>query len=178
MNRASFRGKATGIVAAAGLMLLLAVPAVSAYEGEVAQTVTVTPPAGGVPCGVNTPVSATLIGKDGQPVADAPVTWSFTKVVSSQDSIVEPNTTSNAEGVATTEVWLDCIEGQRQLQAASGDAVGGAVLGVTGVPAGLPNTATSLSHGGDVTPPWTLALAGIAMLIGGIMGIRTIVART
>ena len=169
--------RTTRVLAAVGLLLLLAVPAAAAYEGEVAKTVTITAPAGGIPCGVNTPVSATLLDSNGQPAGQAPVTWTFTKVVSSQDSIVDPNTTSNAQGVATTEVWLDCIAGDRRLEARSGDAVGGAVLGITGAPAGLPNTATQSLHS-DATPAWTLALAGIAMLLGGILGIRTIVART
>ena len=162
------------LLAAAGLIAALSAPAVIGYQGEVAGTVTVTPPEGRIQCRTEAPVSATILNKDGQPIADTTVTWKLTTIVSSQDSIVNPTTTTDANGVATTRVWLDCIAGDRRIEARVGEAFGGAVLGVTGVGVGLPNTSTDASAG---TPAWALAIAGAAVLVGAILGLRTIVAR-
>ena len=174
-------GQFARTAAAAGLLLALAVPAVAAYEAEVPQSVTVTAPTGTLPCGTAFPVSATILDTNGTPVPGAEVTWSFKTFVSSQDSIVDLTTTSDANGVATTRVWLDCIVGERQVEARSGNAVGGAVLGITeaGVAAGtggtggLPSTSTPVNQ----TPPLMLAFAGFAVVLGGVMGIRSIVAQ-
>jgi hypothetical protein len=164
-------GRVGRTVAAAGLLLALAVPVVAAYEGQVAESVSVTTPSGTLPCGTEFPVSATVLDANGQPVTDSAATWSLTTVVSSQDSIVDTTTTTDANGVATTMVWLDCIVGDREIEARVGAAFGGAVLGITST--GLPNTSTPTNQ----TPPLMLALAGAAVLAGGILGLRSIVAR-
>lgn len=158
-------------LAAAGLLLAIAVPAVAAYEGQVAESVSVTTPTGVLPCKTEFPVSATILDANGLPIANADVTWTLTVVVSSQDAIVDTTTTTDADGVATTMVYLDCIVGDREVEARVGDAFAGAVLGITS--AGLPNTSTPTNQ----TPPLMLALAGAAVLAGGILGLRSIVAR-
>jgi hypothetical protein len=162
------------------LLFLVAAPAALAYEAEVAQSIVVTPPSGTLPCGAEFPVSATILDSNGQPIVGAEATWTLVVSISSKDAIVEVKTTTDANGVATTHVWLDCVVGERQVEARVGNAVGGAVLGITsqavqagGGTAGLPDTSTP--H--DQTPPLLLALAGAAMLTGGVMGIRTIVAQ-
>jgi hypothetical protein len=169
------------MTAAAGLLLALAAPIVAAYEAEVPQSVTVTAPTGTLPCRSAFPVSATILDTSGTAVPGVEVTWTLKTVVSSQDAIVDVTTTSDANGVATTSVYLDCIVGERQVEARAGTAIGGAVLGITtaGVAAGtggtggLPNTSTPPSQ----TPPLMLAVAGFAVVLGGVMGIRSIVAQ-
>ena len=169
-------GRLGRALAATGLLLALAVPAVAAYETPVAQSVTVTAPSGTLACKTEIPVSATILDANGLPLANTAVTWSMTTAVSSQDAILDVTTTTDANGVATTKVYLDCIVGQRSVEARAGTAFGGAVLGITSVPAGtgsLPNTSTPSNQ----TPPLLLALAGLAVVFGGALGIRSIVAQ-
>lgn len=171
MMRMASAGRLARTMAAAGLLLALTVPAVAAYETPVAQSVSVAAPSGTLACKTEFPVSATILDANGQPIANTDVTWTLTTVVSSQDSIVDGTTTTDANGVATTNVWLDCIVGERQIEARVGDAFGGAVLAITS--GGLPNTSTPTNQ----TPPLMLAIAGVAVVLGGILGLRSIVAR-
>ena len=170
-------GRFARIAAATGLLLALAAPVVAAYEAEVPQSVTVTAPTGTLPCRTAFPVSATILDTTGKAVPNVEVTWTLKTVLSSQDAILDVKTTSDANGVATTRVYLDCIVGERQVEARAGAALGGAVLGITsassGGKSGLPNTSTPSNQ----TPPLLLAVAGMAVMVGGIMGMRTIVAQ-
>ena len=159
------------VLAATGLLALLVAPTVAAYETPVPQSVTVSVPSGTLPCGSPFAVSATVLDANGQPIADAEATWTLTTVVSSKDAVVDPTSITDANGVATNQVYLDCVAGEREVEARVGDAFGGAVLGITS--AGLPNTSTPPAQ----TPMWALALATAAVMLGGILGLRTIVAR-
>ena len=164
-------GRVARTLAAAVLLLAFAVPAVAAYEGQVAESISVTVPSGTLPCNVPFPVSATVLDAAGLPVTDSAATWTLTTIVSSQDAIVDTTTITDSNGVATTMVVLDCIVGERVIEARVGDAFGGAVLGITA--GSLPNTSTPPNQ----TPPLMLALAGVAIVFGGILGLRSIVAR-
>ena len=56
-------------------------------------------------------------GREGAPVADQSVAWSFVTKQSASDTINKTPTVTNAQGIATTTVTLGAVSGQRQIRA-------------------------------------------------------------
>jgi Bacterial Ig-like domain (group 1) len=143
-----------------GLLLATVVAATAiGYAGEVAATVEASGPSGLQAC--NTPITITALVEDidGKPIEGQPVTWSFLSGSVSGDTILDTETTTNASGIATTQVQFACSPRSVTIQALADDATGTMVLALSGE--GLPRT--------DTAPASSLpamALAALAVLIG------------
>ena len=136
MSRAA---RALRIVGASALIAALGVPAVAAAD-PVAATVTITVPGEPIVCHVETEVSALVVDAAGATIAGKTVAWSLMPFYSSQDAVVEYETTTGSQGVATTKIWIDCLEGPRTLNAAADDVTASVDLAVSAV--GMPETST------------------------------------
>ena len=160
-------------VLAAAALALISTSAVLGYAGEVAGAVTVTPPTGTLKCGVPLTVSATIVDKDGKPIAGQPVAWTFASSPSSADAINATPTITDANGVATTTVTLACVAGSRTIRASADNVYASAVLGITA--GGLPGTSTLSGSTPAGTLPIGPILAILAILAGaGIMARRLV----
>jgi len=150
---------------AALFLILIAAASVSAYSGQVAALVLASGPSGPQPCGTPITVTATVEDIDGNPIEGQPVTWSFLSGNVSGDTILDTSTTTNASGVATTQMKFACTPHSVRFQAAADAATGTGVLGITGE--GLPRTDTAT----DSSFP-AIALAALAVLIGSATILR------
>jgi hypothetical protein len=138
MHRASrmFR-----LVAAAGLASALVIPAaaVSAASplGPAPAFVTMELPTTPIVCQKEWDAYARVTDANGVRLAGVTVHWGMAPVVSSQDGITASESTTDANGLATTKVALDCLPGSRTLMAMAGTAQGQAVLPISteGMPA-------------------------------------------
>jgi hypothetical protein len=162
---------------AGALLAILVISTGFGYAGQVGGAVTVTVPTGSIPCNTPTVVTATVLDNDGKPVAGMDVAWAFKKGTEQAGDKIDPLTsTTDAQGVARTTVTLACIAGDRGVTASPGDAVGGAVLGVTSP--GLPNTSTLPPDKAPV-PASLPAIASVLALFGGLLlALRKAGART
>ena len=104
------------VLAAGSLLVLAGALPVSAADPEAA-SVTITVPTAPIACRVETEVSALVLDAAGATIAGKTVTWSIMPVASSQDSVVDYETTTGSQGVAITRIWIDCIPGARALSA-------------------------------------------------------------
>lgn len=158
------------ILAASALIVGLCVPAVAAADGPVAATITITPPAAPIVCRVETKVSALVLDAGGATIAGKTVTWEIMPFASSQDNW-SPNTSdTGSQGVATTEVWIDCIPGLRTLHAkADGvDQTVDLVVSDAGMPPATYAEAASASNG-PAGPGLPLAAALAAAGLAGLL---------
>jgi hypothetical protein len=150
-----------------GLVLSVLVAAsVAAYSGQVAGTVEVSGPSGAQPC--NTPITVTstvLETASGDPIEGQPVEWSFVSGNVAGDTILDTTTTTNADGVATTQVRFACSPHSVTIQAVADDVMGTAVLNTSGD--ALPRTDTV---SGSSLPG--ILLAALAVLIGSATILR------
>ena len=174
--------------AAALLLLSVVVPATVAYQGQVANQVTVSRAAGVIYCNVPVTVTATVLDAHGTPVDGQTVVWSFGGGLLAGDQIGPISATTNASGVATTTVTLACSAGNRTVVGTADPASGRVVIspilvagasatpGLSATPGASstgtpPPTASSLAAGttDGSAPLWVLAVVGIC-LIGLIVG--------
>ncbi len=185
------RSLAAGGVAAL-LLLAVAAPAAFAYQGQVANQVTVTGPSGTINCDTALTLTATVLDSHGLPVDNLAVVWTFGAGQVSGDQIGTTSTTTNASGVTTTTVTLACIAGNRTFVATAAPASGQLVispefvLGVSATPTPAvtapPGAAVTAPPGAAATPPptvgsssndtiagsaswWILAALGICLLL-------------
>ena len=169
----NLRSRLLVVVAGAALALIISATAFG-YAGQVVVTLTISGPTGPVPCGTAVTFQATALDVNGNPIEGQPVHWSFSSSPSNKDRIKPRTSRTDANGVATTTVTLACVAGQRTLTAAAdkaranavltvGVTVGGAVLGVTG----LPGTSTALDGGLVSRLPLASILAALAVIAGG-----------
>jgi hypothetical protein len=150
------------LAAAGGVaLLLLSVMASSAiaYEGQVAQQVTVAGPASTLLCNTALTVTATVLDAGGNPVDSRAVVWTFGAGKVTGDQIVTVSTMTNSAGVTSTTVKLACVVGNRTIIATAAPAAGQAVLGITAT--GLPPTSTD--PGSAPLWPYVLAVLGICL---------------
>jgi hypothetical protein len=110
-------------------------------------------------------VTATIEDIDGNPIEGQPVTWSFLSGNISGDTILDTSTTTNANGVATTQMRFACSPHSVTFQAQADAATGTGVLGITGE--GLPRTDTATESSFPA-----MALAALAVLIGSATILR------
>jgi hypothetical protein len=161
------------VVASAWLLLLVGVIPAAAADPEPA-TVTITVPEAPIACRVETEVSALVLDAGGATIAGAAVTWSLMPVASSQDAVVEGETTTGSQGVATTRVWIDCIPGPRTLNATAGAVTASVDLTIS--TAGMPETSTRPSEvptSEGMTPISVALVAGSALAGLALFGLRT-----
>ncbi len=136
----SLGARMTRAAAAAALLAsLVVVPAAAA--DPVPASVTISVPSAPIACRVETEVSALVLDAAGATIAGTAVTWSLMPVASSQDSVVDGETLTGSQGVATTRVWIDCITGLRTLNATAGPVT--ASVDLTMSTAGMPATSTA-----------------------------------
>lgn len=149
-----------------GLLLALVVAGtVAAYAGQVAVTVEVSGPSGPQACNTPITVTARVEDIDGNPIAGQQVEWSFGSGSVAGDTILDTITTTDANGIATTQIQFACSPHSVTIVAKADDAsgttvlevAGGGVLGTTGLP--RTDVATESSFP-------AMALAGLAVLIG------------
>ena len=124
------------IGAASILVGALAVPVASAAE-PVAASLTITVPTAPIVCRQETEVSVLVLDANGATIAGVRVSWGLAPVVSSQDAVTEPVSTTGSQGVATTKVWIDCIPGGRTLLVKADGAIAAQPLAISaeGMPA-------------------------------------------
>ena len=158
---------------AAAALVLIAASTAFGYAGEVAGAVTISGPGGTIKCGVPITITATIVDKNGKPIAGQPVDWTFGSTVSSADKINTTPTTTDANGVATTTVTLACVAGNREIRATADNISGGAVLGLTA--SGLPRTSTVPDGAPTGTPPIATLFAALAVLAGAGIMVRRLV---
>jgi hypothetical protein len=159
--RLGHRLAAAGAVA----LLLLSVMASSAfaYQGQVAQQVTVAGPAGTLLCNTSLTVTATVLDAGGNPVGSLAVVWTFGAGKVTGDQIVTASTITNSAGVTSTIVKLACVVGNRTIIATAAPAAGQTVLGITAT--GLPPTSTDPGS----APLWPYALAVLGICLASFM---------
>lgn len=134
------RNRWTASLAAAALLLTAAVSAFG-YTGEVPATATVSV-AGTVACSDTFAVSSTFLDVEGVAVEGLAVDWSFVTTQSSDDTIHDTSTTTNAAGVATTTVTLAAVPGDRRIGVQAGDVSASAVVSQSCAGLTLPRTST------------------------------------
>ena len=165
--------RALRAIAAGALLLVPGALPVAAAE-PAAATVTITVPEAPIVCRVETEVSALVLDASGATIAGATVTWSLMPVASSQDSVVEGETTTGSQGVATTRIWIDCIPGPRTLNATAGAVTASVDLVVS--TAGMPATSTepppSAPAGDDASPIAAALMIGAALAGVALFGLR------
>jgi hypothetical protein len=146
---------------------LIAAASVAAYSGEVAGTVEVSAPSGLQAC--NTPITLTarIEDVDGNAIAGQPVTWAFVDGNVAGDTILDTTTTTNGNGVATTQAQFACSARSVTISAVADDVSGTAVVALSGD--GLPGTGTAP---GTSLPG--IALAAFAVLIGSAAILRRV----
>jgi hypothetical protein len=164
---------------AALLLLGVGASAAFAYQGQVANLVTVTGPSGTTACNTPLTLTATVLDSHGLPVDNLAVVWTFGAGQLTGDQIVPTSTTTNASGVTTTTLTLACIAGNRTVVASAAPAGGQLVISPEFVQGA---TATPVASGRSVTPPptvgssppgttndstplWAFALLGICLLL-------------
>lgn len=175
MSRAS---RVLRLVAAGALLVAAGAMPVAAADPTVA-TVTITVPQAAIACRVETEVSALVLDASGATIAGAIVTWSLMPVASSQDSVVDGETTTGSQGVATTRVWIDCIPGPRTVNATSGAVTTSVDLVIS--TAGMPDTSTQPPRdapaGEGATPIAAALVVGAALAGAALFGLRASRAR-
>jgi hypothetical protein len=149
--------------AAALLLLSVAAPAALAYEGQVAQQITVAGPAGTLVCNTALTLTATVLDAGGNPVDLRAVVWSFGAGQVTGDQIITVTTMTDAAGVTSTTVKLACVVGNRTIVVTAAPASGQIVLGITAT--GLPPTSTDPGS----TPMWPYALAVLGICVACFM---------
>lgn len=149
----------SGLLGLCAAWLLTAM--VMAYAGEVAAQVVANGPGGVLRCHRDLPLTATVVDKNGKAIEGQPVSWSITATPSSDDVLGNGTTITNANGVATTTINMDCVVGDRSVRATADDAFDDIALTLS--EAGLPGTFTAPSN---TTPAWALAAAALAVLVG------------
>jgi hypothetical protein len=156
------------------LLALFMAGTVAAYSGETAKTVEVSAPSGSLACDTPLTFTARVVDKDGKAIDEQPVGWSFDPDPGSVtgDTILDTATTTNAGGIATTQVRFACTPHDVKIVAAADLATGTVAVTVSGV--GLPGTGQGLPRT-DTTPASsfpTMALSGLAVLIGSLTILR------
>lgn len=141
------------------LLALVAVTSVAAYSAQVTATVVVSGPSGPQAC--NTPITITAQVQDvsGNLIAGQPVQWSMVSGNITGDTILDTTTTSNASGIASTQVQFACTPHSVTFGVLADQASGTLVLSVSGQ--GLPRTDTA-----PETSTLAMMLAALAVLIG------------
>lgn len=154
-----------GALLGAVLLAVLTTATALAYAGEVAATVEVSGASGPQACDTPITITARVEDINGDPIDGQPVTWSFASGNVAGDTILDTETTTDVNGIATTQVQFACSPHSVTVEAQADDATGSGVLSSTGD--GLPRTDTAP---GSTAPSMGLAL--IAVLLGGAMILR------
>ena len=141
------------------LLALLISGFVLGYAGEVAATVELSAPSGPQPCGTPITITALVQDIDGNPIEGQPVTWSFASGNVAGDTILDTTTTTDVNGIATTQVRFASSPHTVTFSALA-DAAEGTVAVVVSC-GGLPRTDTAPESSFAV-----MALAALAVLIG------------
>jgi hypothetical protein len=140
-------------------LALIATVSVLGYAGQVAATVSVSAPSGPQTCGLPLTISATIQETGGALISGQPVAWSFSAGAIAGDKILTANSTTNASGVASTQIQLACSAHSVTVAAVADDVTGTVVVQSSGK--GLPRTDTA-----PTTSFLAIALAALAVLVG------------
>lgn len=155
------RSRSTPLFGLLGGMLLamIAVASVAAYAGQVAATVEVSGPSGAQACGTPITITAVIQDVDGNLIDGQPVAWSFVSGNLSGDKILDTSSTTDADGVATTQVEFACSPHSVTIGAVADASSGSVVVSTSGE--GLPRTDTAPQSSMPL-----MLLAALAVLIG------------
>ncbi|MCJ7712677.1 MAG: Ig-like domain-containing protein [Chloroflexi bacterium] len=153
-----------GLIAGTTLALAL-VTSVAAYAGQVAGTVEVSGPSGAQPCGTPLTVTALVQETGGALIEGQSVSWSFQSGNVSGDKVLTATSTTNASGVATSQIQLACSPHSVVLGAVADEITGTTTIASSGE--GLPRTDTA-----PTSSSLALLLAGMAVLVGAGMMLR------
>jgi hypothetical protein len=152
-----------------------------AYDGQIADHVSVAGPTGfNVDCGSNADLVATVTELDsGALIEDKTISWSITSTPDNHDSLTNATTQTNANGQASTTLRLTSTPGHRTIQAEADNVsdpqhvYGHVTLNCSAN--GLPPTSVA-GPSDPVTPfNWGLVVAALAVLTGfGILTFRLV----
>jgi hypothetical protein len=114
----------------AGLVLAFTMSTLtSAYHGQVAKFITVTPSHGTLTCGIYYTVKAKVFDKNGNPIAHTVVHFSFASSPTSKDKIKWDTIHTDSHGSISAKVKLSCSHhGDRTIKAKSGNVSGFAIV--------------------------------------------------
>jgi hypothetical protein len=147
------------------LLALFMAGIVAAYSGQVAGTVEVSSPSGPQACNTPITITARVIDVNGKPIDAQVVTWAFGGDSVTGDTILDASTTTNLGGIATTQARFACTPHSVTISATAQTETGTTVVNVSGQ--GLPRTDTAPASSFP-----TMALAGLAVLIGSFTILR------
>jgi len=140
-------------------LALVATVSVFGYAGQIAATVAMSAPSGPQTCGLPLTISATVQETGGALISGQPVAWSFSAGNVAGDKILTANSTTNANGVATTRIELACSAHSVTVAAVADEITGTVVVQSSGK--GLPRTDTA-----PTSSFLAIALAALAVLVG------------
>jgi hypothetical protein len=158
------------IVMACAFATIGLVPAVMAYEGQVAGQVIVAGPGVTVDCQGAADVTATVLESGtGEPIQGQTVLWELVQTQHADDSLSDSETRTNSAGQTTVQVTFGDVPGQRTVRATADDAHGDVVINCAG---GLPDTATSAPEPASASLLGVI-IAAAAVVIGfGFLGLQ------
>jgi hypothetical protein len=147
-------------------VLIAAAGAALAYTGEVPANVTVTT-SGPIVAGSPIAVHATVLGPSATGVPNVSVAFAITCApAGAADKLSASSAVTDANGVATVNLTLSAVAGQRCVSATAEGGVLGQVS-INLLPSGLPNTSTSEPTSGSPVPlglALILAAAGLVAM--------------
>jgi hypothetical protein len=163
---------------AGGLLSVLIASVALAYAGEVAAQVVLSGSGGTggstVSCDKDAVITARVMDNTGKPIEGQPVHFELTVSQSADDRVDPEDTVTDANGDARTTVSFGAAEGAREIEVSMPDgdpATGSIVIRCAG---GLPPTSTASIGSGTSTPPWSMALAAAAVLLGSVLMVRRV----
>jgi hypothetical protein len=141
------------------VLALVATVSVLGYAGQVAATVQMSAPSGPQTCGLPLTISATVAQTGGGLISGQPVAWSFSSGNITGDQILTASSTTNANGVATTQIQLACTAHSVTVAAVADSITGTVVVQSSGK--SLPRTDTA-----PTSSFLAIVLAALAVLVG------------
>lgn len=165
--------RALGALALSALSTLVFSAAVVAYSGQVAGQVVVSGPDFIIACGYDWQIKAHITESGtGNPIEGQPVHFELVSTPDPSDTLSPADTTTNANGNASTTLHVTATAGVRTIKATADDVSG--TFQVDCEEGGLPPT--SVAGVADEPAPqfnWALLAAIGAVIAGfGILGVR------
>ncbi len=152
---------------------------------DVAARLILTLPATPIVCRTQTEISVRVLDAGGATLAGKVVTWSIMPFASTLDSWTDDGSVTGSQGVATTQVWIDCVPGRRAINASVDGVTASADLVISdqGMPGATvepsvpaetaPATSTVSATGGQGGVPGGMLVVGALALVGSCLILGT-----
>jgi hypothetical protein len=154
-----------------------------------AAKLTITLPSAPIACGHLTEVSVLATDGAGATIAGKTVAWTLMPFASTQDSWTDMESVTGSQGVAMTQVWIDCVPGRRTINVSADGVTASADLAISeeGMPAATAPVASEPASGTTAPPTSTapaipeqgsvpaglllFAAAGLVALAGSLLAV-------